>query len=298
MDRRGAELKVGITVILALVILIGGIVWIKGIQVARESFVIRVAFDEVGGLSEGDPVTVHGVTKGFVKKIELGRAQVYVDLSMDKGIRITDDTEFIIRNIGLMGEKYVAVKLGKSTEQVSPGKMLYGRFESGVPEVVGELGVALKEFEQTVTKVRGVLEEIEKGGEISETLQDLRSFSQDIRGTVEENREGLREAVEDLRYSSAQLREFIENRGPEIDSTVSIITTTSQGAERVVERLEAVSYSVERVLQKLESGEGSLGKLLNDETLYAEMKTTLLEARLLIADIKQHPRRYLKFSLF
>ncbi len=298
MNRRGAELKVGITVILALVILIGGIIWIKGFQVARESFVVRIAFDEVGGLNEGDPVTVHGVTKGFVKKIELGRAQVYVDLSVDKGIRITEDTEFIIRNIGLMGEKYVAVKLGKLTEPVSEGKILHGRFESGVPEVVGELGVALREFEQTVTKVRGVLDELEREGEISGTLRDLRSFSHDIRGTVEENREGLRIAIEDLRYSSAQLRQFVESRGPEIDSTVTRITTTSQGAERVVERLEAVSYSVERVLQKLESGEGSLGKLLNDEALYAEMKTTLLEARMLIADIKQHPRRYLKFSLF
>ncbi|UCF78476.1 MAG: MCE family protein [Candidatus Eiseniibacteriota bacterium] len=298
MDRRGAEFKVGITVILALVILIGGIVWIKGFQVARQSFVVRVAFDEVGGLSEGDPVTVHGVTKGFVKAIELGRAQVYVDLSVDKGVRITSDTEFIIRNIGLMGEKYVAVKLGKVEEEVPQGTMLYGRFESGVPEVVGELGVALKEFEQTVTKVRGVLEEIEEGGDISGTLRDLRSFSQDVRGTVEENREGLRMAIENLQYSSSQLRRFVENRGPEIDSTVSRITTTSEGAQLIVERLEAVSYSVERVLQKLESGEGSLGKLLNDETLYAEMKTTLLEARMLIADIKQHPRRYLKFSLF
>jgi phospholipid/cholesterol/gamma-HCH transport system substrate-binding protein len=298
MDRRGAELKVGIIVILAIIILIGGIIWIKGVQVSRQSFVVRVGFEEVGGLSEGDPVTVHGVAKGFVKKIELGRAQVYVDLSMDKGIRITEDTEFIIRNIGLMGEKYVAVKLGKSTEPVPPGKMLFGRFESGVPEVVGELGVALKEFEQTVTKVRGVLDEIEKGGDVSGTLQDLRSFSQDIRGTVEENREDLRIAIEDLRYSSAQLRLFVESRGPGIDSTVSRVTAASVGAERVVQRLEAVSYSVERVLQKLEGGEGSLGKLLNDETLYADMKTTLLEARLLIADIKQHPRRYLKFSLF
>lgn len=298
MNRRGAELRVGITVIFALVILTGGIIWIKGFQVARQSFVVRVAFDEVGGLSEGDPVTVHGVAKGFVKRIELGRAQVYVDLSIDKGIRITGDTQFIIRNIGLMGEKYVAVKLGKLEQEVPPGKMLYGRFESGVPEVVGELGVALKEFEQTVMKVRGVLDEIESGGEISGTFRNLRSFSQEIRGIVEENREGLRTAIEDLGYGSAQLRQFVENRGPEIDSAAVRVTTTSQSAERIVERLEAVSISVEKVLQKLESGEGSLGKLLNDETLYAEMKTTLLEARMLIADIKQHPRRYLKFSLF
>jgi len=62
MDRRGAELQVGIAVIFALVVLIGGIVWIKGVKVARQTYTTRVAFDEVGGLSAGDPVTVHGVT--------------------------------------------------------------------------------------------------------------------------------------------------------------------------------------------------------------------------------------------
>jgi phospholipid/cholesterol/gamma-HCH transport system substrate-binding protein len=55
---------------------------------------------------------------------------------------------------------------------------------------------------------------------------------------------------------------------------------------------------MEIVFRKIEKGEGSLGKLVNDESLYKEMKTTLEETRALVADIKQHPKRYLKFSLF
>jgi phospholipid/cholesterol/gamma-HCH transport system substrate-binding protein len=298
MDRRGAELKVGMAVIFALVVLIGGIIWIKGFQVARKSYSVRVAFDEVGGLSSGDPVTVHGVTKGSVKNIELSRTQVYVDISMDKNIVITDDAQFIIRNIGLMGEKYVAVRLGKSLRKAPPDQILRGIYESGVPEVVGELGVALKEFERTVSAVRNVVEEIEKEGEIKGTFEDLRAFSSEMRGTIEENRDNLRAAIEDMKYASEKLKQFAQVRGPEIDTTVSRLTATSESIAELVGQLEKLSNSMEIVLGKVEKGEGSIGKLVNDESLYKDMKTTLEDTRALIADIKLHPKRYLKFSLF
>ncbi|MFH0778912.1 MAG: MlaD family protein [Candidatus Eisenbacteria bacterium] len=298
MDRRGVELKVGIAVILALVVLIGGIIWIKGCEVARQTYTVKVAFDEVSGLTEGDPVTVHGVTKGFVKKIELGKAQVYADISMDKAITITPDTEFVIKNIGLMGEKYVSVRLGKEVRKLEPGQVLSGRFESGVPEVVGEIGVALKEFERTVMKVHSVLEEVERSEDISGTLGDLRAFSRGVRGTVEENRDDVRKSVEDLRYSSEKLKEFAQNRGPGIDSTVVKITQTAEDAQRLMGRMESASIALEAVIHRIESGQGSLGKLVNDDELYKDLKATLQEAKALIADIKQHPKRYMKFSLF
>jgi phospholipid/cholesterol/gamma-HCH transport system substrate-binding protein len=298
MDRRGTELRVGIAVIFALIVLVGGIIWIKGCQVAKREYVVRVAFDEVGGLTEGDPVTVLGVTRGSVKRIELGRAQVYVDLSVDKSIIITDDTEFIIRNIGLMGEKYVAIKLGKSNRFMRKGEVLSGRFESGVPEVVGEIGVALKDFEKTVIKVHDVLDQIEREGKISSTLDNLNQFSSSVKGTVEDNREDLRVAVEDLRYTSAKLKEFAISRGPEIDTTVTRITELTRDLDALVNKLASLSVSVEMLVQKVENGEGTLGRFVNDDTLYEEVQATLNEARSLIADIKKNPRRYLKFSLF
>ncbi len=298
MDRRGTELRVGITVIFALVVLVGGIIWIRGCQIAKREYIVKVAFDEVGGLTEGDPVTVLGVTRGSVKRIELGRAQVYVDISIDKSIRIAKDTEFIIRNIGLMGEKYVAVTFGKSNELADRGDVLHGRFESGVPEVVGEIGVALKDFEKTVRKVHDVLEQVEKEGKIRGTLENLNQFSSDIRGTVEENRDDLRIAVDDLRYTSAKLKEFAISRGPEIDTTVTRITELTRDLDALVTRLESLSLSVETLVRKVEGGQGTLGKLVNDPELYEETKATLAEARALIADIKKNPRRYVKFSLF
>jgi len=298
MDRRGTELTVGVAVIIAIVVLVGGIIWIKGCQVATREHEYRVAFDEVGGLTVGDPVTVLGVERGSVKKIELGRAQVYVNLSVDKTIKITRDTQFYIRNIGLMGEKYVAITLGKEPEPVSRNEILSGRFESGVPEVVGEIGIALKDFEKTVRKVHDVLDQVEKEGKISGTFDNLNQFSSQLRGTLEENRGDLRAAVDDLRYTSSKLRQFAEARGPEIDTTVTQLSELTRDLDGLVTKLEGLSLAVESLVEKVEGGQGTLGKMVNDDTLYSEMKTTLEEAKALIADIKKNPKRYLKLSVF
>ena len=298
MDRRGTELTVGVAVIFAIVVLVGGIIWIKGCQVAKSEHVYRVAFDEVGGLTVGDPVTVLGVERGSVKRIELGRARVYVDLSVDKTIKITRDTGFYIRNIGLMGEKYVAITLGKSTEPVSKGEVLNGRFESGVPEVVGEIGIALKDFEKTVRKVHDVLDQVEKEGKISGTFDNLNQFSAQLRGTLDENRDDLRVAVEDLRYTSSKLRQFAEARGPDIDTTVTQLTELTRDLDGLVAKLEGLSLAVETLVEKVQGGQGTLGKMVNDEALYSEMKATLEDAKALIADIKKNPKRYLKISVF
>ncbi|MBN1504987.1 MAG: hypothetical protein JW952_07995, partial [Candidatus Eisenbacteria bacterium] len=208
------------------------------------------------------------------------------------------DTEFYIRNIGLMGEKYVAVRLGKLTESVPRSEVLTGRFESGVPEVVGEIGIALKDFEKTVRKVHDVLDQVEKEGKISGTFDNLNQFSAQLRGTLEENREDLRVAVDDLRYTSNKLREFAEARGPDIDTTVTQLTELTRDLDGLVTKLASLSLAVETLVEKVESGQGTLGKMVNDDALYSEMKTTVEEAKALIADIKKNPKRYLKFSLF
>jgi len=101
-----------------------------------------------------------------------------------------------------------------------------------------------------------------------------------------------------MKYASEKLRQFVQVRGPEIDNSVSRLTSTSESLEELVGQLETLSNSMELVLRKVEKGEGSLGKLVNDDSLYKEMRTTLEDTRTLIADIKQHPKRYLKFSLF
>src|SRR3972149_5127187 len=112
MENRSVELRVGIVIVLTLALLIWGITWLKGWKFNQERYDVGVLFPNVGILNVGDPVSVSGVEKGKVKKIELYAGDVLVTFALTKDVKLKKDAKFTIMNVGLMGERLVDVKTG------------------------------------------------------------------------------------------------------------------------------------------------------------------------------------------
>ena len=110
------EIKVGMVVIAAIVILLYGIIWVKGYQFTVGHYEYSALFPQVGSLSIGDPVSVLGVRKGEVKDIKLSDDQVSVTMSMASDVKLKEDASVAIVNVGLMGERFVDVNPGKAGE--------------------------------------------------------------------------------------------------------------------------------------------------------------------------------------
>ncbi|MBD3286235.1 MCE family protein [candidate division WOR-3 bacterium] len=87
-----------------------------------------------------------------------------------------------------------------------------------------------------------------------------------------------------------------------------IFTEAKEGIEPIAERgekmgeaiddLASASESLEELLARLEQGEGSLGKLLEDDTVYVNIKEASEELKLLIEDIRENPDRYINLKVF
>ena len=109
MASRTTEFKVGLTVLFALAALGWGIIWVKGYRYGKEVAQYRVLFPNVGALSAGDPVAVNGVTKGKVLTVDLERGKVVVSFEIDRAIELRSDATFTVKNIGLMGERFIEI---------------------------------------------------------------------------------------------------------------------------------------------------------------------------------------------
>ena len=145
MATRNTEILVGITVLLAL----SGVVWsvtaLREVRLAERTARWTVRFRDVGGLAEEDPVTVHGVKKGAVKAIRLGANEVLVEFILAKDVPVTVDTEVYVRNVGLMGEKFIAMgNVGVGRPLVAGRDTIDGIYESGIPEVISQMGTVYK----------------------------------------------------------------------------------------------------------------------------------------------------------
>ena len=301
MAIRTTEFKVGLTVLFAIAALGWGIVWVKGYRYGHEVSVYKVYFSNVGALSAGDPAAVNGVTKGKVLDLELKRGKVLVTFEIDKAIELKADAQITVKNIGLMGERFIEIFPGSSDLPYNAELALDGRFDTGIPEVMGMMG-------QMITEVRGLVSVISTSVEgapnafrrADSTVVDLREAAQILSKLLRENRDHFEMAAVDLEASARSLRETIEGKTLQVDSTLDRMATASERILSAAAKFDTLSDQLRQLATDVESGSGTLGALIQDPSLYDDLKRAASDIDALVADIRANPKKYVRvnFSLF
>jgi phospholipid/cholesterol/gamma-HCH transport system substrate-binding protein len=298
MAGRNTEIRVGIAVIGALALVIWGVTWLSDARLARRRHVYNVRFSDVGGLASGDPVTVNGVSMGKVQDITLRPGGVNVKFAIDRGVRITRNSNVNVRNTGLMGEKFIAVDLAEDGPVYGDRDTILGYYETGVPEVISQMGDALHSLQRVSDQVDRLLALAEERGTLRKTLHNMEGASVDFQATVAENREDLRQTAQNLREVSQQLRTLVEQKSPVVTRTVDRLANTTDRADTLITRLGVAADRFATLAEKADSDSSTVGRLLRDPELYDQMHSSVKELNELVRDIKENPHRYLKFSLF
>ena len=298
MDNRTIELRVGIVVAIAAIILFLGIIWIKEYRFNVERYKYGVLFPNVGALGVGDPVTVLGVKKGTVESIILSGGDVLVTFNLTTDVKLKKDAKFTVMNIGLMGERFVDVSPGHSPELLDLSKPVEGFYDTGIPEVMGMAGQMLDEIRRLVAHLEGIFGTEWSQESFRKTIKDLRKLSGDLVTLLDRNKDKLEKTATDLSYTSSELKVLVERNKEKLQSSVDNFTSSSARLDTITTTLSSLSVSLKNLTQKIESGQGTFGKLVNDSTLYNDLRKTTNNLDELVTDIKKNPKKYLKVSLF
>jgi phospholipid/cholesterol/gamma-HCH transport system substrate-binding protein len=294
---RSAAIQVGITGLVALVLLLTGIVWVKQWQLGKKIIHLSSRFEEVGNLSEGDPVAVRGVKKGAVTEIRLEDQTVRVDFSVDRDVILHPDVRLRVANIGFMGEKFLALDPGSAPGRYDPSKPIPGRFQSGVPEVISGAGELLTEATELSSRLNEVLDAMDPAT-MEKTSRNIEKMTRSLTQTIEKNDADLRQAILDFRAASKQMRSIAETNAAPLRESISDFGQASERLTTLSEKLTVTADALQRVVERVDKGEGSLGKALGDPRLYDDMRETLRNTNELVKDMKAHPGRYIRLRLF
>ncbi len=288
----------GLVILAAITLLIYGIIWIRGTRFGQEAYSVAVIFPNVGSLSAGDPVSVSGVLKGKVKKIELHKGEVLVHFTLEKDVVLKKDARFTVMNIGLMGERFMAVETGKSDTLLAWAPYPRGFYDTGIPEVMGMMGRMMDEVKQLVEALRGSIASPGYLGKLTSIVEQAEEASRRINGMLAKNENKVSTAFDDLSRAASQLKTVIAKNSQAVDSTVTNLHTASQKITPLVEGLDSLRLSFSRIAHHIEKQEGTLGKLVYDRTLYDQMRKTTRDLDSLILDVRRNPRRYLTIKVF
>lgn len=295
---RKTDLQVGFTVLAALAILILGVVWLKDYSVHRNLRVWHVRFPETGGLAASDEVRVNGLRKGAVAAMKLEGDHVIVDLALDRDVQLTRDSRVAVRNVGLMGEKVIAIDLKTTGGVYGRDEIVPGVYELGMPEVMASMGGAVDNVNRITTQLGRIADAMDKNGDLANAVRNFRETSENLKSAVQENRAALRQAITDFAATSKTARGLTTDREAQLRHTLDNFSQAAENMNRVASRLDSLRGSLQTISSRVEHGQGTLGKLVNDDRVYRELSASVQALRTLVEDIKANPKKYLKISVF
>ena len=300
MAYKNIEFKVGLFVVIGAVILVGSLYWLQGFRLQRDTQTVQVLFDDVGMLKVGNIVTVSGVFKGKVNGMSLTEKGVVVEFLLAGDVILKEDAQFIIRNYGLMGERFVAVYPGES--EVLLDKMIFarGRYDSGLPRVMGLMGEMVTELHELVIAFKKSVASESTLNKFNHTVTNLETVSISMAEYVQRNESKLDQTADNFLQASRELSSVLSRNAAKVDSSAARIDRLTINLEEFVIKLDTLSMSARDFANRLNNPDGTLQLILGDRRLYDDLRRTADDIDDLIKDIKADPRKYinLKVELF
>ena len=297
MAYKNLEFKVGLFVVIGAVILAGSLYWLQGFRLQRDTQVVEVIFDDVGMLKVGNIVTVSGMFKGKVNRMDLTEQGVVVEFLLAGDVILKEDAQFIIRNYGLMGERFVAVFPGESEAPLDLTVPARGRYDSGLPQVMGLMGEMVTELHDLVIAFRNSVASDSTLTKFNHTVSNLESVSSSMAEYLKRNEAKLDRTADNFLRASRELNGVLARNAAKVDSSAVRMDRLTLNLEEFVIKLDTLSMSARQFADKLNNPDGTLQLMLEDRRLYDDLRRTADDIDDLVKDIKADPRKYINLKL-
>lgn len=297
MATRDLEFRVGLIILIGIIVLGGSLYWLRDYQLEHNSRIVTVIFKDVGTLEVGDKVNVSGVRMGKVNKIKLTESGVAVDMLLARNVRLHKDTRFVIKNQGLMGERFIAVYLGQDTTTVSDTAKFIGGYDSGLPEVMGLMGEMIVELRSLVHSFKTTVGSDSSLNRFHNTIKNLESVSGSMDDYMKRNNARLDKTADNFLQASKGLNKMLNSNQEKIDSTTQRFDRISVKLEDFVYQLDSLSISFRQFADNINNPEGSLQLLTEDRRLYDDLRKTADNIDDLVTDIRANPRKYINLKV-
>jgi len=294
------EILVGTAIIVAIGVAIYGYVFLREVPVREKGFTVTAHFANVTGLELGDPVTVFGVKVGRIRKMQLEKQGVAVQLWLNGEVPLPRDTRASIRSIGMIGEKYIALIAGKSEETLQQNNVMLGDYVTDLADAGGSLTDLMEEARSLISKIKVVVDTVLTHKEqkaLAATIGHAEYLTAQAREFMAQNSTPLKNTSRQLDSLSRGLNNFWQDHQASFDTVSRNFAASTTSLPATMARLDSVVTSSRNILHALETQQGALGKAIYDEEFYTKANKTVDEMQALLDDVKKNPAKYLQFSV-
>lgn len=266
MVKREKAVKVGTFIIVVLIFFVFGQLWLMRFNVGKGGYTLNIFYNDVSGLTKGDPVRVYGIKKGKVIDMKMEKEGVLVTVWIENSVVLREDAKASIQDVAMIsGTKTIVVKPGTSDKLLDISETLQGEANKGLSTV--EIG--------------GIT------GQIEDLMRLLREAMGDEDGAFATIGSTLKEVEIILKENKKELNKAIASGAKDLDD-----------AQVLIEDMDASIKELDLALKHINSKQGTMGKLIYDDKLYDNLTKASASLDSLLVDFRKNPGKYVKVSVF
>lgn len=299
----GNELKVGIVIVASIAIFVLGIRYFEDIPLFSSTYELQTEFNDAGGLIPGNPVRVNGVNIGSVRSVELNPAngKVQAVLQINGNIGIPQGSVCEVTGFDALGVVQLTITLGAmNNAPIEPngflpskeGGDLLGDLSAKAPELVDSIDSVLVDLETTLEGANSLIAGPES--ELQALMLSARNTSDALGNMLREEQDQLSQVLSNVEELTGALTNLTKTKGDSLDITIQTLNQMLERVEQNLTTLESITANLDSMVAKMESGEGTVGKFINDPSVYNNLDSTLVSMNALLVDIRKNPVRYMR----
>jgi phospholipid/cholesterol/gamma-HCH transport system substrate-binding protein len=309
MKKVSNEVKVGIAALLTILVFIWLYNFLKGKDLFRSTANYYSVYEKVGGLAESSPVEINGYRVGVVQSISFIDAvsgRLLVEFSVDKNFKLPRNTVAEIVPVSLLGGMKVQFVYGKGPGTYLSGDTIPGVLAESIIDKVGtelvpvrdKLTSLMAELDSTISLVNDILNDDFRKN-INGTLSNLKNVTGSLDNVLGSKEEELKTTLDNLRTFS----QMLADNSKKLDGTFGNLEAISDtlAAADIYGAISNLKTSLENaaiLINKLNDGKGTAGQLITNDTLYANLTSSMESLNALLKDLKANPDRYVHISVF
>lgn len=292
------EIKVGLIVLISGFVFYYGFNYLKGSGFLSSSSKYYVIYENVDGLNKSNPVVVNGLSVGKVSDIDLlqkHRNKILVELTIDENIILGDSTVAELANSDFLGSKAIVLNLGKIDKPLQPKDTLIAKVDRGIEEYLDRVQPITNNLGITISRINEILLGLQGSGEkITSTLSELEKSIRGVNGLIQTNRQQLEQTI----ISTRSLIENVNKRVSQLDpimrkSSGVLDSLNNLELQKTVNGMNQILAQLNNTLLQLENEEGTLGKLMKNDSVYNNLNQLLVDLDKLAIHFNQYPKDFL-----
>lgn len=298
------EAKLGIVFLLAIITFVWGLFYLKEWRVTGDTYLVDVRLSSAVGVKSSDPILVGGVRIGKVEAVTLDDMSPIITLRVDEPYEIPEDSQVEVISRSVMGEKSINIRKGVSTVMVPPGGTIEGTAAPGISDMFTQVDSVTINM-RNLLKNANILLDPDREKSIKSSLAGVHDLTIELQETLKRESGQINRVVANMDTLVSNVKDLSETERSKVSSTLDHLANTSGRLSAMMDELQTTTTALDNILTRLDRGEGTMGKLLQDDRLYEDavrvagkmdqLATSLDE---LVVDLKSNPGRYVTVEIF